>query len=587
MAAFRKAKPFVSIAVVAAVGLAACFVSDDQSYQYALAIVLIWATVGGSWNIISGYGGQMAFGHAVFFGAGAYVSTLCMVYWHITPIVGVVPGMAVAVAGSLVIGMPTFRLSGVYFSLATLAFPLMLIPVLSYLNLQEVSMPFVREGAAWYLQFDNPLGYSLLALGLLVVSLLVVRGIEESRLGPSLLAIRDDEWAAEASGIDAYRTKLKAFAISAAIAAAAGALYASLLLVVTPQSVFGLPVTIKSLMVALVGGLATVWGAIIGAVILIPLGQYLLLHFGSTYPGIDNVVLGLFLMAVIVWAPEGLYWKARDLLVRAMPKVPEASVAVVSLESAPIALREPAKDVSVVLSVQGVAKSFAGLRAVNDVTFDVRAGEILGIIGPNGAGKTTLINLINGFARADEGHVLLGGQDVTADAPWKIRRRGVGRTFQMPRVLARRSVLHNVDLGGFHVTRSVVEAEGLADQALGRVGLISRRDDLPANLSTLELRKLELARALVSNPDILLLDEPLAGLSGGESSEICDLIRRLRAEGVTILIIEHTMSAMVSLVDRFIVLDQGKLLAEGAPDAVMANEQVIEAYLGKGWAKNA
>jgi branched-chain amino acid transport system permease protein len=590
MGAIFNYRAYSSVAVVALIGILACFISTRESYQYGLTLVLLWAAVGGSWNIISGYGGQMAFGHAVFFGIGAYVSTLFMVFWHVSPIIGVFPGMIAAILASLMIGWPTFRLSGVYFALATLAFPLMFIPVLSYLNLQEVSMPFVRAGGDWYLQFENPNRYSMLALGLLIISLLIVRFIERSKLGSSLLAIRDDEWAAEASGIDAYRTKLVAFMISAAIAAAAGTLYASLLLVVTPQSVFGLSVTIKSLMVSLVGGLATIWGPVIGAIILIPLGQYLLSQYGATFPGIDNVVLGLFLMGVMVWAPEGLYWKAKDLSLRGRTNARGASKHVQRRE---VAIPESATQPSsvtlgpVVLSVRYVSKSFSGVSAVNDVSFDVQSGEILGIIGPNGAGKTTLINLINGFVKPNQGHVEFEGKDCTGETPWKIRRRAFGRTFQVPRVFARRNVLQNVDIGAYHVVKSVREAQDLALRALERVGLIERRDDMPANLSTAEIRKLELARALVSEPRMLLLDEPLAGLGASDIAEFSSLVRRLRVEGVTIVIIEHTMSAMVTLVNRFVVLDQGKLLAEGAPDAVMTNELVIEAYLGKGWAQRA
>jgi ABC-type branched-subunit amino acid transport system ATPase component/ABC-type branched-subunit amino acid transport system permease subunit len=590
MDAFLNSRPYSSLAVVVFVGILACFFSVRESYQYGLTLVLLWAAVGGSWNLISGYGGQMAFGHAVFFGIGAYISTLCMVFWHISPAIGVFPGMLAAAFASLVIGWPTFRLSGVYFSLATLAFPLMFIPLLSYLNLQEVSMPFVREGGAWYLQFENPNRYSMLALGLMMVSLLIVKFIERSKLGSSLLAIRDDEWAAEASGIDAYGTKLVAFMISAAIAAAAGTLYASLLLVVTPQSVFGLGVTIKSLMVALVGGLATIWGSVIGAIILIPLSQYLLSQYGATYPGIDNVVLGLFLMGVMVWAPEGLYWKAQDLLFRGHTKSLGATRHLQQREiSTPQSTVQPSSIAlgPVVLSVRGVSKSFSGLSAVSEVSFDVQAGEILGIIGPNGAGKTTLINLINGFVKPNQGQVEFEGNDCTGETPWKIRRRAFGRTFQVPRVFERRTVLQNVDIGAYHVVKSVNEAKEFALRALDRVGLVGRRDDMPASLSTAEIRKLELARALVSEPRILLLDEPLAGLGASDIAEFSSLVRRLHAEGVTIVIIEHTMSAMVTLVNRFVVLDQGKLLAEGAPDVVMANELVIEAYLGKGWAQRA
>jgi branched-chain amino acid transport system ATP-binding protein/branched-chain amino acid transport system permease protein len=581
---------FIPGLVVAVVGLAACFVTSRESYQYGLTLVFVWAAVGGSWNLISGYGGQMAFGHAVFFGIGAYVSTLLMATWHISPALGLLPGIVAAVIVAIVIGWPTLKLAGVYFSLATLAFPLMFIPVLSYLHLHEVSMPFVREGGAWYLQFENPRSYAFAALALLAASLVIVASIERARLGAALLAIRDDEWAAEASGIDAHRTKLIAFAISAGIAAAAGTLYASLLLVVTPQSVFGLSVTVKSLMVSLVGGLATVWGPVIGAVILIPLSQFLLSQYGATYPGIDNVVLGLFLMLVIMWAPEGIYWRLRDLFAAPRAGAPKGAAAdtpapasAKSFASAGVA----AASADVILATRQLSKSFSGVAAVSDVTLDVRRGEILGVIGPNGAGKTTLMNLINGFVRPDRGEVTVDGVDCTGAAPWKMRRRALGRTFQVPRMLMRRTVRQNVEIGAFHVAASVQEAGTLAREALVRVGLAGQQDAAVDTLSTAQVRKLELARALVGKPRILLLDEPLAGLVATDIVEFSALVRQLRAEGLTIVIIEHTMSAMVTLVDRFVVLDQGRLLTEGVPEAVVSDARVIEAYLGKGWAQRA
>ena len=563
--------------------------SRAKSYQYGLTLVFLWAAVGGSWNIISGYGGQMAFGHAVFFGIGAYVSTLLMAYWHISSALGLFPGVIAAVVAAVLIGWPTLKLGGVYFSLATLAFPLMFIPVLSYLHLHEVSMPFVREGGAWYLQFETPRSYSFAALALLVVSLVVVATIESAKLGSSLLAIRDDEWAAEASGIDAHRTKVTAFAISAAIAAAAGTLYASLLLVVTPHSVFGLSVTVKSLMVSLVGELATVWGPVIGAVILIPLGQYLLSQYGAVYPGIDNVVLGLFLMLVIVWAPEGIYWRLRDLIVKARRNAPMAALAdtPAQQEEASVPATGVVQPAGVILASRHLSKSFNGVAAVSDVSIEVNRGEILGIIGPNGAGKTTLMNLINGFIQPDDGEVTLDGVVCTGDAPWRMRRSALGRTFQVPRMLMRRTVQQNVEIGAFHMASSVQEAGALACETLRRVGLIEKKDEAVDSLSTAQVRKLELARALVGKPRVLLLDEPLAGLVATDIREFSALIRQLRAEGLTIVIIEHTMSAMVALVDRFIVLDHGMLLTEGAPEAVMSNEKVIEAYLGKGWAQRA
>jgi ABC-type branched-subunit amino acid transport system ATPase component/ABC-type branched-subunit amino acid transport system permease subunit len=568
-------------ATIAVLGLVAAFLPGGEEYEYSLALVLIWAAVGSSWNIISGYGGQMAFGHAVFFGIGAFVSTLLMVRWHVSPLVGVWPGMLAAAAASFIIGWPTFKLSGVYFSLATLAYPLMFIPVMSYLGYQEVSVPYIRVGGAWFLQFEDTSTFVYVALAFLVVCVLVVTAIEQSRFGLSLLAIRDDQWAAEAAGINAHRTKLAAFAVSAALAAAAGTLYACLLLVITPQSVFGLTVTVKALMVALVGGLATVWGPIIGALLLIPLGQLVLLHFGSDYPGIDNVVIGIFLIVVTILAPEGLYWKLRPAFIRA--STPAVSAVLAPIAPCPLGAKVPHPGAPL-LVVEHLRKSYNGIAAVDDISFSVAEGEILGIIGPNGAGKTTLMNLLNGFVQPDAGTVVFAGRSCTGNEPWQMARLRMARTFQVPRLLARRSTAENVEIGAYHCTSRLGDARDQAAAMLRRVGLAGKAASPVVDLSTAEIRKLELARALVGTPRIILLDEPLAGLVAGDIHEFNAVVRTLRDEGLTIVIIEHTMSAMVELVDRFIVLDHGALLAEGVPNVVMKNPLVIEAYLGRGWA---
>lgn len=575
---------------VLVVGAIAGALLPSEAYLYVFTLVLLWAAVGGSWNIISGYGGQMAFGHAVFFGIGAFTSTILMSQFHLTPLVGVWAGIFLAVLAALLIGWPTFKLRGTYFSLATLAYPLMFIPVLSYLGYQEVSVPFIREGGEWFLQFSETGSFALVALGLLVLTMVITLGIERSRLGASLLAVRDDESAAQAAGINTIRVKLTAFAISAAIAAAAGTLYASILLVVTPHSVFGLGVTVKSLMVCLVGGLATVWGPLIGSAILIPLGHILLSQYGAKFPGIDNFVLGLFLMAVIVFAPEGLYWLVRDRFARRKAQAPRERAEESRRAAFPAESREaPGIHVGdkIMMHAEKLSKSFLGVSAVSEVTFELREREILGVIGPNGAGKTTLMNLLNGFVPPDTGRVMFLGTDCTGDGPWKMCRRGIGRTFQVPRALRRRTVLQNVEIGAYHRVHNVQGAMAAALGVLERIGLAARRDALVSELSTAELRKLELARALAGAPGLLLLDEPLAGLVAGDIREFSRLVKDLRREGLTIIIIEHTMAAMVELADRFLVLNNGETIAEGEPHVVVRDPVVIEAYLGRGWKAHA
>jgi branched-chain amino acid transport system permease protein len=230
-----------------------------------------------------------------------------------------------------------------------------------------------------------------------------------------------------------------------------------------------------------------------------------------------------------------------------------------------------------------VSKAFGGLKAVRDVSLQVRQGEILGIIGPNGAGKTTLFNLLNGFIRPDSGSILLNGEDVVGRSPYQLCASGVGRTFQVVRPFRRMSVLDNVIVGAFVNAPSVAQARAAAQDALDQVGMRAAEEQLAGTLTNKQLRLLEIARALAGKPKLLLLDETLAGLGAGEVEEVIAVVRALAARGITIVIIEHTMQAMVRLVDRFVVLNEGALLAQGLPEAITRDSAVIDAYLGKRW----
>ena len=253
-----RGRPYAAIFAFAAVYLAVGLMVRNQYYQLMLTLVLVWAIMGVSWNVFSGYSGLVSFGHASFFGLGAYTVALLFVKLGVTPWIGVPLGMLVGAAAGLIIGYPTFRLRGVYFALAMLAYPLALLYIFEWLGYQEVPLPMKRESPAAYMQFSDHRAYVVIALAMLVVALIVSERIERSRFGLSLTAIKQNEWAAEASGIDALRWKLKAIMVSGAIAAAAGGFYAVVLLVVTPLTVFGMLTSAQALIVTLFGGVATV-----------------------------------------------------------------------------------------------------------------------------------------------------------------------------------------------------------------------------------------------------------------------------------------------------------------------------------------
>jgi len=568
--------------LVYAIGSA--FVSN-QYYQLMLTLVPIWAVMGLSWNILSGYAGLVSFGHAAFFGLGAYTVTLLLVYFDLTPWFGIPLGMVVGALAALVIGFPTFRLRGHYFALAMLAYPLALLYVFEWLGYQEVALPMKRTDPGWYMQFSNYHVYTAVALAMLVVALLVSLAVERSRFGIALLAIKQNEPAAEAAGIDTLRWKMRAIVLSGALAALAGGLYAVVLLVITPQSVFGMLTSAQALVVTLFGGVGTMWGPVIGALILIPLSETLQAHLGNVIPGIQGVVYGLAIVFVILIAREGVFWRIRDRFARSVPSPAREPEPTLRAGVVPAATERPrsAAEGRPILEVREVSKSFGGLKAVEAVSFTVPAGSILGIIGPNGAGKTTLFNLLNGFARPDAGRVVFEGRDLVGLKPNRICRLGVGRTFQVVRAFGRMSVLQNVVCGALVASRSDAEAVTMARDAVERVGLSARADASAATLSTKELRLMELARALASRPKLLLLDETLAGLGRQEIEDMIEAIRSLASDGTTVVIIEHTMHAMVRLAERLLVLDHGRVLTAGAPADVTRNPMVVEAYLGKKW----
>lgn len=569
----------------------------NSYHQLILTLVLIWACFGLSWNMLSGYTGLVSFGHASFFGLGAYATVLAQIHLGLSPWLMVpVSGVIGAVAG-LLIGWPTFRLRGHYFALAMLAYPLALLYVFEWLGLQEVTFPMVREGGVWFMQFSDSRLYTVVALGMLVLFVQITRYVERTRFGMSLIAIKQNEAAAEAAGINTLRWKLKAIALSGGIAGATGGFYAVVLLVVTPLSVFGILVSAQALTVAMFGGVGTMWGPIIGAAVLIPLGEVLHAELGSQFPGIQGVILGIAIIAVILAAPEGIFWKTRDLF-RGWIKnrEPEPSIVehtgglvrVVTEELVPYTPVKRAPSDDVILDVQSISKSFGGLNAVQGISFKVRKGMILGIIGPNGAGKTTLFNLLNGFLKPDHGKVLLNGIDMAGCKPHVLCAAGVGRTFQVMRPFMRLTVAQNVKVGAYVKACDEQEATLFAARAVARLGLSDCADQLASALTTKELRLMELARALAGQPQLLLLDETLAGLGQAEVGDVIAGIRSLSSDGITVVIIEHTMQAMVQLVDEFVVLDHGEVLVVREPQSVTRDQRVIEAYLGKKWsAKNA
>ena len=602
-------RQLIAIGIFALVYLMMGMAIPSSYYQLMMTLVLIWAAMGLSWNVLSGYSGLISFGQAAFFGLGGYTMTIAFVKFGVTPWLGIPLGCVVGVIAGVVIGLPTFRLRGHYFGLSMLAYPLAMLYVFEWMGYQEVSLPMKREDPLMFAQFKDPRMYMVLAMALLVLCMLISLKVERSRFGRQLLAIKQNEPAAEAAGIDTWRQKMFAIMLSGGMAAAAGGMYANVLLVVTPQSMFGMLVSAQALIFSLFGGVGTFWGPVIGSAILVPLSEILHGELGHIVPGIQGVVYGGAVIGIILLAPEGIYWKVRDKLAArraagstpagasavASAVQPDTAAATVQSIAAPTPTQPDAAtriatliNAKPLLSLDHVSLAFGGLKAVDNVSFNVKAGAIHGIIGPNGAGKTTMFNVINGFLPPASGSITFEGHALAGLKPHQVCRQGIGRTFQVVRAFPRMTVLENVITGAYAGAATDSEARTLALNAVARVGLGgAQAEAIAGGLTTKQLRLMELARALASRPRLLLLDETFAGLAHDAIDDLLEIIRQVNREGVTVLIIEHTMQAMVKLADEFGVLNHGSLLASGAPAEVVKNRAVIEAYLGKKWMDRA
>jgi branched-chain amino acid transport system permease protein len=401
-----------------------------------------------------------------------------------------------------------------------------------------------------------------------------------------LRVIGEDEMVARHVGIDTTRAKLALFAVSAAFMTATGAIMAPRWTYIDPNISFNPIISFEVVIMALFGGAGKLYGPLLGAVPLVLLFDFLTANF----PNYFSILLGVVFIVIVYLLPHGVAGLVEPHLARLRAsaiaaRVSERGESAVNRTRSRVVPRPVGAAVNEepVLAVSGLRKAFGGLVAVDDMDFDIRRGEILGLIGPNGSGKTTVLNLISGALKADSGEIRLKGHSIGKLAPHRIAQLGVARTFQLVRVLGSMSCVENVVAG--LAFRAVplwgTEAERTARGLITRVGL-GDKVDLPADqLTYIDQKRLELARALALDPELLLLDEWLAGLNPSELKDGIALVHMLREEGLTIVIVEHVMDAIRSLSDRCVVMNAGRKIADGVPATVLADRDVVRAYLGE------
>jgi len=584
----NKQKIFISLLAISIPAIALLPLPDFWIVQ--LNYIGLYALVCLGLVLLTGVGGLTSFGQAAFVGIGAYTTAWLTLNTGISPWITLFIGLGLTAISALVIGTITLRMSGHYLPLATIAWGLSLYYLMG--NLDELG------------KYDGLLGLKSLSLGsvnigqgrmffvltwtILIVAAIALLNLLDSRAGRAIRSLKAGSLMAEAMGINTFRYKVTIFLIAALFASVAGWLMAHFQRTVNP-SAFGLKMGIEYLFMAVIGGVGYVWGAFVGAGLIKLLDDYLQVALPAligTSGSYEVIVFGIAMVLVLKYLPNGIW----SLVANKLPSPPRK---IDWHDAKPLSTRTKPALGELVLKVEKIRKQFGGLTAVNDISFDIHAGQIVGLIGPNGAGKSTTFNLITGVMPKTTGQVFYRGQDISAAPSRVIARQGMARTFQHVKMLNDMTVLENVALGAYTRGHCGVISSMLrtnkneeqrfmkeAQQQLERIGMGQYLHELAGNLAMGPQRLMEIARALCCDPALLLLDEPAAGLRHKEKQELIKILRQLKNEGMSILLVEHDMDLVMNVCDHLVVMEFGTLLTQGTPSEIQASPAVRAAYLG-------
>jgi branched-chain amino acid transport system permease protein len=566
----RRTGEFILFAALVGIGIGiARFGSGYQAQTLFQTAMMIMLAIG--WNVISGFTGCVSFGQVAFFGLGAYVAAVMFLRLDVSWYAAAAASAAGAAIFALPLGLIMLRLSGIFFALGMFGLARILQLTANSFDITGGPMGTTVPAA------ETPNDPALVAVLMVAAGVAVTYGLSRSRLGLTLMATRDDAIAAEAAGVNTWKAKVIAFCISACFAAVAGALYIWNVGYLDPSSAFAGTIELQTVLIVLAGGIGTVWGPVIGGVLISLLSNYLWARF----PLEQQIILGLLIMFIAVATPAGLIgeltrrgWLKRVPIWGPPPRVEtsRAPSRTVHLDAVPAS--------PVLLSCEGLGVRFGGVRAVEDVNVSVRSGEMLAIIGPNGAGKSTLFNVMSAFHRPTAGDVKLHGRSIVGRRRHVLARGGIARTFQTSRLFPSLTVWETVLVAASSIHARRDEAVVRTANILADVGLMEHWSDLADVLPPGRRRLLEIARALALDPKVLLLDEAMAGMAPQEIARVHEALRAAIAQGVAVVAIEHVLPAIAPLAARVQVLDFGKTIAEGMPRDVLSDPVVIQAYMG-------